>query len=271
MQLIQRFFDFYIFGNIHVAFATFSLVKITQKYYNIDDHVLPIFVFFATIIAYNFIRLYRMDEVKSWLYDWIEINKTALYIVSGFSFLILIYFGMELEFNTMLMLIPLSLLTLFYVVPLKGRMSLRTLSRVKLFLIAFCWASVTVLLPIINEALQLDKDVLITFIQRFLFVVVLTLSFDIRDLHFDSEDLKTVPQLIGVVNAKRLGLLLLMLFLGLNFLKENIDHQQISIEFFITIITLLFLIRSKEKQHKYYSAFFVESIPILWFIFVFYK
>lgn len=272
MHLIQRIFDFYIFSNMHVALATFCLAKITLLTFGHQENEAPFFIFFATIIAYNFIRLYVKIRFKSWFSSWLDANKNAVIFITLLSLALMTFAAFKLSIKALVSLIPFGLFTLFYVFPLKGitrsAISLRMVSGFKIFLIAFCWAGITVLFPLINYGVNFSVDVWVVFLQRFLFVLVITIPFDIRDLGHDEDTLKTIPQVLGLQNAKRLGLLLLMLFLGLTFLRSSITPNQIRIELIIAVISLLFLIKSKATQSKYYSAFFVESIPIIWFLLV---
>jgi len=273
MHLVQHVFDFYIFSNIHVALATFCLAKITLLTFGYQENEVPFFIFFATIIAYNFIRLYRKIRIKSWFYHWMVANKNPIIFIIVLSFVLMTFVAFKLSIRALISLIPFGLFTLFYIIPLKGitkiNTSLRMVSGIKIFLIAFCWAGITVFFPLINYDVIFSLDVWIVFLQRFLFVLVITIPFDIRDLGHDEDTLKTIPQVLGLQNAKRFGLLLLMLFLGLTFVRSSITPDQIRIELIIAVISLLFLIKSKATQSKYYSAFFVESIPIVWLLLVF--
>jgi hypothetical protein len=142
-------------------------------------------------------------------------------------------------------------------------------SFLKLFLIVISWTGVTVLLPIINYSILLQNNEVIIIIQRFLFLVVIALPFDIRDLKFDNKNLKTLPQVLGVQKSKVLGLLFLMLFLGLEFFKSPVSIIQFRTHLIIAILSLVFLFRSTPNQNKYYSAFFVESLPIVWLLLLF--
>lgn len=266
MQKLKKVIDFYIFSNLHVAFATFCLTQITLLYTGITHYIFSYFVFLATFLAYNGIRFYRKKELKGWFFDWMQQNKKVLYLFSIISVLVLLALTSKLKINTLLSLIPVTILTLFYVVPFQGKLSLRTLAGCKIFLIAFCWAFVTVLVPIIDVDFTLTKDVLITFLQRFFFVLTITIPFDIRDMQHDAKSLKTLPQIFGITQSKRIGVLFLMLFLGLNFLKSTIDTTQLRVEFLIVIVSLVLLMRTTSNQHKYYSALFVEAIPIVWYV-----
>ena len=272
MRQLQQLLDFYIFSNIHVALATFCLTKITLLAFGIQSNDIAWFVFFSTVLSYNYIRLYRGSEIKTnWFVEWITSYKKILVVISLISLVGIIFYGFKLNTNTLFALIPFGFATLFYVMPFGKGKSLRAIAKFKLFLIGFCWAGVTVLLPVIENDIALTKDIIIIFLQRFLFVLAITVPFDIRDLNFDSKFLMTLPQMFGVDKVKRMGLLFLMFFLGLNFLKSNFNIQELRVELIIALVSLLFLVRAKEDQHKYYSALFVEAIPIIWFLLIIVK
>ncbi len=270
MQAIKRIFDFYIFSNIHVAFAVFCLTKITLLSHSIESNLLPWFVFFSTITSYNFIRLYKVFDINSWTSKFVKQYKKGILGLTFISLLIIIYLSFLLKLTTLLTLIPFGLFTLFYVIPLpikkNNSLTLRSVAFLKLFLIAISWAGTTVLVPMINYDIELGDNEMVTFIQRFLFVVAITIPFDIRDINFDAINLKTIPQIFGVQRSKTVGLLFLMMFLGLEFLKNPMEIEQFRIHLIIAVFSLIFLFRATSKQNKYYSAFFVESLPIVWFL-----
>ena len=267
MPLLKRILDFYIFSNIHVALAVFCLVKITLLTYGIHSNSVPFFCLFSTIASYNLIRIFRVEEVQPWFFEFIKNNKSILVLLTVFSVIATLYFAFGFSLQTLLWLLPFAIATLFYVNPFaikNKRFSLRYVALIKLFLIAISWAGVTVLIPLIQHKINLDSNEIIMLVQRFLFVVAITIPFDIRDMSYDNENLKTLPQAIGIQKSKWLGLLFLMLFLGFEFLKTPIQPEQLQIHFFIVLATLLFLVKANENQNKYYSAFFVESLPIAW-------
>jgi hypothetical protein len=184
MQAFLRLFDFYIFANIHVALATFSLTKITLVSIGNQQNEVPLFVFFSTILAYNFIRFYRKSVIKSWFSDWIERNSIKIRLLSLFSIVVTCYLAFQLQVKGILSLTPFFIMTLFYVIPIRGvfssSTSLRTVAGIKIFLIAFCWAGVTVVFPLLNYDSALSVDMLLLFVQRFLFVIAITIPFDLR-------------------------------------------------------------------------------------------
>jgi len=270
MSFVKRIFNFYIFSNIHVALATFSLTKITLLKYDIQENIVPFFIFFSTFVSYNFIRLYRIDVVQDWVFEFVKANRKSIVGLSIASVLLVVYLGTSLRLESLIVLIPFGMFTLFYVIPFpinkEGTMPLRNLAFLKVFLIAISWAGVTVLIPLLNYNIAIRQNEIFIFIQRFLFILVITLPFDIRDLRHDSDTLKTIPQVFGVQQTKRIGLLFVMLFLGIEIVKNSLTSSSFRIHLMIALLSLFFLFRAKESQHPYYSAFFVESLPIVWLL-----
>jgi len=263
MQLLKKIFNFYIFSNIHVALASASLTKLTLLYWNIDDNKAPLFVLFSTILSYNYIRLTRIKQIDYWFASWLKSNKKYLIIISAFSLFGCIYLVFKIYLSAFFVLLPFSLLTGFYVLPksLSKKINIRSLPAFKIFAIALSWAGVTVIFPLMQYHL-FDTKIVWLFISRFLFVVALTLPFDIRDVPYDSKSLKTIPIWIGVLNSKILGIIFILLFLMIHLFILQISVNWIE----VVVATVLgaLLLKATTNQSKYYSAFWVEGIPILW-------
>jgi hypothetical protein len=179
----------------------------------------------------------------------------------------------KLETNTLVYVAIFGLVTFLYAIPLlpktifiDSKKNLRSISGLKIYVIALVWTGVTVFLPLVNNSHPISDDVIITAVQRFLFVMVLMLPFEIRDLSYDSLKLSTIPQKIGVIRTKFLGISMLFVFFCLEFLKDEMAENMFFIHIIITTITLLLLVFSRENQNKYYSAFWVESLPIWWLV-----
>ncbi len=263
MQKLKNTFNFYIFSNIHVAMATFCLTKITLLEIGVSENKTPLFVFFSTLVSYNLIRFLRVEKTINWFQNWFLKNEKYLYLLTGISLLFTIYFSFFLRLRAIFVLFPFAILTLFYVFPIT-RYSLRAIAGLKIFMIAISWAGITVLFPIIQNYIIPREIDYITFLQRFLFVIVITIPFDIRDLEADSSSLKTLPQVLGVNKSKYLSLVFLLVFFLLTFFKP-INY---SINIILVVITSLLLIKATTKQNKYYSAFYVEFLPIIWYLLI---
>ncbi len=144
-------------------------------------------------------------------------------------------------------------------------MNLRSVATLKIIVIAMVWAGVTYFIPIYAVNEFESTKVIFGFFQRFLFVVVLTLPFDIRDLRYDLKYLQTIPQLIGIERTKKVGFVLLALTMLIEFfITPNRIFKFVYLLIFMML--LFFLQRAKRKQSKYYASFWVEGLPVIWWL-----
>ncbi len=273
MRLLKQIFHFYINASIHVALAVYAMSFITLYQLNIfyDESILY-FIFFASITGYNFVKYFGLAKFHyRSLANWLRVIQLFSLICFGF----MIYYLLLLERNTLIIVIILALITLFYATPflpknifLDNKYNLRSVSGLKVYIIALVWAFVTIILPAVNNDYPINFDVFVMLLQRYIFVVVLILPFDIRDLHYDSLKLSTIPQRIGIKNTKILGISLLLFFLLLEFLKDDLELNQLLTTLIITIVTGLFIGFSNMDRGRFYSAFWVEALPIFWLILV---
>ncbi|WP_341216706.1 hypothetical protein [uncultured Wocania sp.] len=271
MRLIKQLFSFYINSSIHVALSVFSLTWITLIEYHLlyDENVLY-FVFYATITGYNFVKYFGVAKFHHRsLATWLK----AIQIFSFFCFVLMSYYAFQLEKNTLIGITIFGVVTFLYAIPflpkhlfLDKQHNLRSIGGLKIYLIALVWSGVTVILPLMNQGYSISNDVIITAVQRYLFIIILMFPFEIRDLRYDSLKLSTIPQKIGVKQTKTIGVLMLILFFFLELFKDEITFLSMFILLAITIVTGLFLMFSKVEQTSYYSAFWVEGIPIIWLI-----
>ncbi|WP_418262074.1 hypothetical protein [Flavobacterium faecale] len=267
MIRIQALFDFYLKSSIHVALSVYALVRMTQFMFGIPyDVPIALFSFFGTIVGYNFVKYDALARAKKRM---MRNELKLIAFLSFISFLAVGYYFFKLERNTQLVAIGVLLLTLLYTLPFfPNRKNARNWAGVKIYIVALCWVGVTLLLPLVNAHQDLGFDFFIKCIQRFVLVFNLILVFEIIDLTKDDPHLKTVPQQIGVKRTKILGLLLLLPFYFLEFLKTNFIQKQLVVNVILVVLLALFLIFANEKRSKYYSSFWVESIPILWWLMV---
>lgn len=274
MQMFKKVLNFYINSSIHVALSVCSLTCITLlEFHEIWCKNILFFVFFASVTGYNFVKYFGLAKFHHRsLANWLK----AIQIFSFLSFLFMCYFTLKLNEIVLLYILGFGLVTFFYAIPflpkrlfLDSQQNLRSIGGLKVYLIALVWTGVTVFLPILDSEHVINTDVIITAIQRFLFIIILMLPFEIRDLQYDSLKLSTIPQKIGVKQTKLMGILLLVMFFLLEFFKDEMNRNNVVILFLISIITLLLLLFSKKNQGKYYSSFWVEGLPILWLLLIF--
>ncbi len=273
MRMLKHILDFYINSSVHVALAAYALTWITLKQFDVlyDENILY-FIFYGTITGYNFVKFFGLAKFHHRsLANWLKVIQVFSFI----CFVLMCYYAFNLQTITLLYIVGLGVVTFFYAIPflpkklfMDSKHNLRSIGGLKVYVIALVWAVVTVVLPLVNNDYALNFDVIITSIQRYLFVIVLILPFDIRDLQYDSLKLSTIPQKIGIKNTKFIGILLLMLFFFLEFLKDELIANQIINLLIVVFVTMLFIMFSNEERGKYYSAFWVEGLPIFWLVLV---
>lgn len=268
METLKSAFKFYINSSIHVALTICALVHVTFEKFEISwDFTFALYSFLGAITAYNLIKysntakLYHTRLTKS-------MKSIRIFtILSGVSFMGTVFL---LPIEVTLYLLPFVVLSVLYVAPVfPDNRNLRSYAGMKIFIIAIVWSGVTVLVPLVFAKGNLNVDFLIEMIQRFLFIVVMMLPFEVRDLQYDDPSLETIPQKIGITNTKVFGSILLVVFLLLTALKDELlSSIEILSTISVTTISLLFLWGTERKQSEYYCSFWVESVPVFWLIII---
>lgn len=224
------------------------------------------FAFFGTIVGYNFVKydaLARSQKLQ------MRLELKAIAVLSSIAFLASGYFFYQLERITQLIGFGFLALTLLYTLPFfPNRKNARNWAGIKIYIVAICWVGVTLFLPIINSQLPFDSYVFLVAVQRFILIFTLVLIFEIIDLKFDDPHLKTVPQQIGVFKTKQIGFVLMLVFVLFEFLSEDFILEFLVVKIGLAATTILFLLHVNENRSRYYASFWVESIPILWWLMV---
>lgn len=254
---------------MHVALSVYALTWITLLEYGIPyNESILYFNFYATITGYNFVKYFGVAKFHHRrLATWLKLIQ----LFSLLCFALMCFYVLRLNNETVLYISGFGVLTFLYAIPflpkrffLDKQQNLRSVGGLKIYLIALIWSGVTVILPLINTNYLIEQEVIVTGVQRFLFIVALMLPFEIRDLQYDSIKLSTIPQKIGVTKTKIIGVTLLIVFYLLQFFKSQVSSLDHFIMVIITTVTILFIVIAKKEQNKYYSSFYVESIPLLW-------
>jgi hypothetical protein len=240
--------------------------------YGVENFHLQGFVFFSTLFLYNFIRLVSGDSVfrtdKSNRHKFIYEHRIYLWALVIFSCLSSVYFVLPI-FPFIFWPLTISVvISLAYGLPILRFKStwirMREVPGLKIFFIAFVWAIVTEGFP--NLLANHDFG-LLAFLERFLFVLAITIPFDIRDLKFDRIEMSTIPQYFGVKRAKNFGIVCLVaaeiILAYRTFISEEINLI-CSLAIYITYeVSILLVYLSKSKMSERYVTLGVEGMSIL--------
>ena len=269
MKFLKQLLDFYINSSIHVALSCFAMVKTSYIMVNIpSDNSVACFAFFGTLVGYNFVKFDALTRTNK---NKMRSRLKAIAIFSFWSLFTVIYFFFKLQYMTKIVASLFLILTILYTLPFfPNTKNARNWAGLKIYIVAICWVGVTVVLPILNSGISFQNYFYIIALQRFFLIFPLILIFEIIDLKTDDPHLKTVPQQIGVKNTKLLGFDLLIIFCGLGLFNGNINGNfqvlDLLLNFVIAIVIAIYLYLSNENCSKYYTSFWVESVPIFWWL-----
>lgn len=264
---------FLIHSNIFIALGALLFTFESQLLLGQDPawHPYLFIIFFATFFEYNLHRLYTLVYYKKALehpkHEWLSQNKGLFYLLLGLSALGLLVSVFLAKPKVLLALAPFAFLTIFYTVPLfkyKGaQFRLRDLPFLKLPLIALNWTFITILLPIIqHESVIVWNELIPIAFERFIFIFVLCLPFDIRDIETDRQSkLKTIPNTIGAKASWNLMLWLtisISMFSGIyHFINDGV---LCSLAFILSgLYTIVVIQSNKFRQSKYFHYGFVDG------------
>ena len=235
MKFLKPILDFYINTSIHVAIAVFSLVQITKLQLNIfTNSNLDYFIFFGTILGYNFLKYFEVFCNRVFTFK----KNYAIVLVSLISVFGMLFHFFRLEFSFQLEFFKIGILILIY--PFVRKFGL-----IKMVFVSFCLTLITVFIIEINH-----NYIYLT--QRFFIIFCLLIPLEICDLETDSKTIKTLPKIIGIQNLKFLGYFFLILSCFLKF------------DIVIALVIAIAIFFSNENRSKYYTSFWVESLPIFW-------
>jgi hypothetical protein len=255
MKILIKIVEFYIQSSIHVAIAVFCLLQITivSNQQQLNNHY-SFCVFFGTVLGYNFLKYFEYFKKRN-LWNQKYFSIIGLSALAGIGFLFSFYF---LQHAAQQLILISGLFVLIY--PF-----LRNVGWLKLFFVSFTVTFITVYIPF-QATKYLPMEFYINFIQRFFILISLLIPFEIMDSKADDSSLNTLPQLFGIESTKLFGILLVIPFIILEFLKLHPSYLVLA----IGIITVTLINFTEMYRNKYYTSFWVESVPILWWILLFF-
>lgn len=283
-KYLKQGLDFILFSNIFIALCAVSQGIISYWLLGINPNKLVLAILFcSTLSIYNFSLILskpkNLEDSPFLRTKWMFSNyrlMLSLLIISILSLIALVSF---LSLPSLILLTILGLISITYSLPIWGmpgkKYGIRNIPGLKLFIIGLIWASSTVLLPILeiknySNALISDKEIILLFINRFLFIVAITIPFDIRDIYQDRHnELKTIPVLIG----EQKSLWLCQLFLSAYFVMHLAFTEKMNANFWAITISIFIsgwlIFKSKWKKNEYYYFFLLDGTMILQLLLLF--
>lgn len=206
-------------------------------------------------------------------HHWCIRNEKAMKITLGIGLVMAAGSVWFLNPVIWLFMIPLTFVALSYAAPIVRRKAklirIREVGLWKIFLIAAVWAGMTVILPAVeHEGLQQlqNLDSWRMTIERGIFILAITIPFDIRDLVNDAKKgVRTIPSTIGSFRAVLLSLLLLALFLFLIGWRIDLSGSLFFGYLLSTLITMLGVSYATPSRSDMFCSFWIEGTMMVQF------
>jgi 4-hydroxybenzoate polyprenyltransferase len=279
-NIFISFLDLLLFSNLFIAICAMAQGALT--YLLLEAPINPIVIALlgcSTFILYNFsLILSKPENFKTSPYRrvrWFFAHYKLLIFSSLCVSLAIPFLITKLSINSLSLLAITGVLALSYNSPVlkfgNHRFGLRKLPGAKIFIISFVWAFSCVWLPIMelnSQNFGVSKtDTFLLVSKRFLFIMAITLPFDIRDLYQDRLfHLKTIPVLIGKKNALRLCHALLAIYvLFIYFFSDSINSGVVALTL-TTILTGVLVYSTKNEKKEYYYFLLLDGTLLLQFV-----
>jgi hypothetical protein len=261
--MIKRGFNFLIFSHIWISLGAVGLLLGNCMILNIDCNITYfVLIFFTTLFGYSiqYSGSFNLNKLRPMQSYWVDKNKLSIIIIKWSSFFISAILSL-IVFNVsqIVLSIPFFLAVLFYKKKTSLLKGLRAFPFLKIFVIALCWSWVCSVLPQISiQSKDLDW-VNVLFI--FVFIVAITIPFDVRDLNGDSKSLLTIPILLGKNISVLLSIVLVFITMTFFFIDGNLDMVV------YLILVNLVLIPTLYTSDEYYYLFIIDGLLVLFPIF----
>lgn len=280
MILLKRIYGILIYSNVFIAFCALALVLANQLTVEGSMHLNAnsLFVFFSTLFTYSYLKFRAADAGKEetehglWYKSNEQLSKNILLI----SLLCTVALFFMLSTTVMMVVVVLALVTALYgfsPIPFtQPQRQLRDFGLLKTLFVALVWSVSTVVVPLADTGLDTEMMVFLL-LRRFLFVLALTMVFEIKDLkHDEASNLQTLPMRIGVSNTKLLAQLILFALMVVNLLQyfffsislENMIAVNLSL-----LITVFCIQPLKEETPPLWYFATIDGMMILQFILVY--
>ncbi len=258
LKPFEKAIKWLIFTNIYIAIAAvcFQGIIFHIGLWSNWNAALSVNTFFSTWLVYqfsrwNFHKNYEISEKaqEDEIYQFVNKHQQFTKITIAVSFLGTIVSCFFLRLETLSIMAFLGLISMIY--PLRiGGFSLRSIPFLKIFLIAFVWATTAIVLPyveVIYGFSEIKWGMFAThYLFFFLFIILITLPFDIKDKPIDViTGTKTIPALLGRKATNNVIIVLEIILFSLAYIVFYDKFLWISI-----VVLLIFLAEYAQSKSE---------------------
>ncbi|GAB3300414.1 UbiA prenyltransferase family protein [Hymenobacter tenuis] len=273
---LKLLLDAVLYSSVWLSLAALGLMWATFLFWrvHIPSHLGGL-IFTATLFLYNLDSVLPYKQAQqpglSKRKQWMRGHRRELVgltllagVVAGLLFLT------DARLSLTLFLVHLGVISVLYSMPLVKRggrwWALRDLPLLKVFLIAYVWAAVTVWIPALYLGRGLSEQVvLVLFARRFLFILALAFVFDIRDYTKDRlTGTRTFPGVFGIRNTKLIALAALLAAAVLTPPGAPTAHELVLLLPLALAATVIWF--AEESRPDYYFALLTDGVMLVQFL-----
>lgn len=261
---MSKFFTFFSYSSLFISICALSLAFFYSTSFEIETNIYRyIVIFCGTLASYTGVQLIPINKNKanSARSLWIKENKIILYSLILASIFAIIASLKHLESFDLLNFAHLFIIVLFYEKIFLNEKELRKIPYLKPFIISYVWACVCTAPQII---LTINEPNYLIWGECFLFILGLTIPFDIRDIEADHIDgVKTLATRFSVKTVKLLSFIIFITALYMQFSYIHPTLKNIAITIFIGSFYLLILSKVWPNQKEHIFLYGLDGIIIL--------
>lgn len=265
MKWLQFILSHSIFVSICAVSMAWQTVQLRLLHHNLFMYG---FIFFATLGSYNFYWLLSKVSFakKSSIAGMLKKERTVFFILLLSAAGLLYCFShasLSVEF-----IVTGILLTVIYAIPLLPITVMhftRKAGILKTILLAFTWTYVTAFMPIQKTYMQLDAADSFVIGYRFLFMLLLCILFDSRDMAVDK--IRGLRSLATVLKPGQLNKLVMIIFgvmfSSVFFYKDYsiTYHQSVALQVSALALLTVYFYAAKKQTYLFYY-FMVDGLML---------
>ena len=264
-KFIRFIFSHSIFISLCAAGLSFQTLQILHAPIN---YFLLGFIFFACLCGYNsywVFSKYLFGKPADKISFIIKNLDAAVIIVFSLSGMLTCALHLHLIWYNILLTF---LFLLFYgasLMPFAFFRYIRKIGFVKTILLSLTWAHVTIMIPLQKTVFELSTLEILLYLNRFLFMLMLCILFDKRDMVTDQ--IRGLGSLATIVSEKNLNRMILVVFLLLLLSCFLLFQYQFEMRYFLALIitalgTLWAYAMSLKKRGYYFYYFIVDGMML---------
>jgi 4-hydroxybenzoate polyprenyltransferase len=278
----QKFLLRLAYSNAYLALPILALTMETYVYQKtlIFDWSYIGFVTFSTLFLYPFHRLFGLFVTPDFEYTKAQKEVSRHPNITRYSVVLgalgTLFFATQISMEQLSSIIPLALLSVGYSLPIlpttNGWKRIRDIPGIKIFIVTGVVTLLSSTLPLMSNSTA-EVDIWLFGLERWLFLLAITIPFDVRDVLLDKKwNLQTIPLLLGTKNAMRLAIGLIYASMAVHiahfFLTDILTTEIV----FATLVAggfTHFILMDFENRNSYlYNAWMIEGSMMYHFAFV---